>query len=279
MNSRINAETRNHLEWLIKIYIQMLAGSQFSFPSGYASEQQSVVNCSITVDLRNGGEEGRDKVFRDIMGDDPIKASKQIEDWKAKGIEYVKSTDEPEKYKLRVPVHNMNNVLFAYLFRVSNFGNSNIGLDGNDCTIQIYTGHVNYDQTFPLEIHVDGSNFLAGIATSKGQAEAQKKQGHQYMRVAMVGSRNEHAEHIDIDALLTLDPNNMETDKAYPIGDRNWATQIMSQDIPPLAVRKVYDTPTVKFSTLEGLRFEETDISRICVFNTEIKRFAPEFSL
>jgi hypothetical protein len=71
----------------------------------------------------------------------------------------------------------------------------------------------------------------------------------------------------------------METDKAYPIGDRNWATQIMSQDIPPLAVRKVDDTPTVKFGTLEGLRFEETGISRIYVFNSEIKRFAPELSL
>jgi hypothetical protein len=138
---------------------------------------------------------------------------------------------------------------------------------------------MNSDQTFPLEIHVDGSNFLAGIATSKGQAETQKKLGHQYMRVAMVGSSNAHAEHIDIDALLTLGPNNMATDKAYHIGDRNWATQIMSQDIPCLAVRKVDDTPTFKFGTLEGLRFEETNISRIHVFNTEIKRFAPGFSL
>ncbi|MDR0693384.1 MAG: hypothetical protein LBF49_02310 [Puniceicoccales bacterium] len=56
--------------------------------------------------------------------------------------------------------------------------------------------------------------------------------------------RSAHVENINIDALLALDPNNMEIDKAYAIGNRNWAAWDMLQDIPRLAVRKLEGPPS-----------------------------------
>jgi hypothetical protein len=68
----------------------------------------------------------------------------------------------------------------------------------------------------------------------------------------------------------------METGKAYPIGDRNWAAWDVSHDIPHLAVRKVDDTPTFEFGILRGFAFEKEDITKIEVYGTEIKKFNPQ---
>jgi hypothetical protein len=86
----------------------------------------------------------------------------------------------------------------------------------------------------------------------------------------------------------------METGKAYPIGDRNWAAWDVSHDIPHLAVRKVMarrwfgislmlrligrkvdDTPIFEFGILRGATFKKIDITKIEVYGTEIKRFVP----
>lgn len=257
----------------------MLSGDQFNFPSGYAVQQQQMMDGFITIDLKNGGM-GRNDVFEDITDGDPAKAAEQIEEWKKEGIEYVESTNLAEKYKLRLPVHNMNDILFAHLLRVSNFGNSKMSLDSEFCTTLIYAGHMNHWETYTLEIQVDRSNFLAVIEESKRRARAQQQLGYRYMRMFTVESKtvesnnDAHIENLDIDALLDLNPDTMETNRAYPIGDRNWAAQSMLQDIPRLAVRKVDGTPPAyEFGTLRGSTFDKTNISKILFFNTKIERF------
>ncbi|MDR1173475.1 MAG: hypothetical protein LBK24_01625 [Puniceicoccales bacterium] len=87
-----------------------------------------------------------------------------------------------------------------------------------------------------------------------------------------------HAENIDIDALLALDPNNMESGKAYAIGDRNWGGYDMSRDIPRLAVRKIDATPpTYEFGTLRGSTFAEDNTLLFMVYNTSIEKHDAEY--
>jgi hypothetical protein len=278
MNSIINEETRNHLERLIAMYEQMLASGQLTFPSGYAVRQQSVVNGFLTVDLRNGGR-GRAAVFEDITGGDPAKRTQQIARWREEGIEYAPSNNQTKKYKLRMPVRNMNDVLFAHFFQASNFGNSRID-HGDFGTMLIYAGHLRAAMEYQSVIQVDKSNLPGVIAALKTQAGAQKKLGYHYMRVGtrtttatIVGGYNHsgHAENIDINALLALDLSTMEAGKAYPIGDRNWNGWDMSQDVPRLAVRKTNGTPpTFEFGTLRGSRFEKTNMTKFEVYNTNV---------
>jgi hypothetical protein len=301
MDSLINAEIRNHPERLIQIYVQMLEGNQFTLPSKCTIQLQQVENGFIPVDLKNGGR-GRNRLFKDITDGDRAKIDQQIEGWKQEGVEYVESTDEAEKYKLRLPIYNMNDVLFAHLFLTSNLGNSQIDNDNDDDYgfILIYSGNDVDDTTSLPTIQVDGSNFLDGMTKLKKHAEAQRQLGYHYMHVFTTKSgtpiggpdHSWHAENFDIAALLALDPNSMEIGKAYPIGDRNWGGFGMSRDIPRLAVRKVMvrrgfgvslmlrlvgrkadDIPTYEFGTLEGSTFQKEDISMFSVCSTEIKKF------
>ncbi|MDR1457528.1 MAG: hypothetical protein LBI47_01605 [Puniceicoccales bacterium] len=276
MNSLINEEIRNHLERLIAMYEQMLASGQLTFPSGHTVWQQIIANGFITADLRNGGR-GRAAVFEDITGGDSTKRTQQIAKWRQEGIEYIESPDETEKYKLRMPVHNMNDVLFTHFLLASNFGNSKMGFDENYRTMLVYAGIWQHRKTYSPAIPVGGSKFLTGMAKLKEQAKAQQKLGHSYMRVATTGTifgRYGHAENIDINALVALDPHTMEIGKAYSIGDRNWSDWDMSRDIPRLAVRKTNGTPpTFEFGTLWGSRFEKINMTAIEVYGTEIERF------
>jgi hypothetical protein len=271
INSTINAEIRNHPERLIKMYAQMLEGPQFTFPSGYVVQQQPIVDGFITVDLTNGNIR-RDRVFEDIASGDPAKIAQQKARWRQEGIEYVESTDEAEKYKFEMPIHNMNDVLFVHFFQASSFGNRKMDSNGESGTMLIYAGKGGRTEMYSSTIRVDGSSFLAGMAKLKGRAEAQRRLGHYYMRVTTRSSSSYHAENIDIDALRALDLDHMEPGKAYPIGDRNWDGNGMSGDIPRLAVRKVGGTPpTHEFGTLwYGSRFEKKNISEIYVYNFEI---------
>jgi hypothetical protein len=254
------------------MYTQMLSDTQFTFPSGYAVRQQPIVDGFITVDLKNG-REGRDRVFRDITGGIAKQIAKwrQIAGWRQEGIEYSKSTDEAEKYKFEMLIHNMNDVLFVHFFQVSNFGNRRIDSNGTYGTMLIYAGHEGHTEMYSSTIQVDGSNFLAGMAELKEQAEAQLGLGHRYMRVSTRSSSSYHAENIDIDALRALDLDHMEPGKAYPIGDRNYGGYGMSWDIRRLAVRKVDGTPTYEFGTLwYGSQFEKKDISEIRIHATNV---------
>jgi hypothetical protein len=272
IHSLINAEIRNHPERLIKMYIQMLRDGQFTFPSGYAVQLQPMVGGSVTVDLRYGGA-GRNRLFKDITDGDRAKIDQQIKDWKREGIEYVESTDETKKYKLKMPVYNMNDILFTHFCRASNFGNGKIDISEYG-TMLVYAGNDEYSATTP----VDGSKFLEGIAKLKTQAEDQKKLGHNYMRVVTQSSEGTHAENIDIDAILALDPNTMEPGKAYPIGDRNWYGD-MSLDIPCLAVRKVDGTPpTYEFGTLcKESQFDNKNMTRIWVYGPDIEEHDAQY--
>jgi hypothetical protein len=273
INSLINAEILDHPERLVPMYAQMLSGDQFAFPSGYAVQQQPIVDGFITVNLENGGPKGRGKVFEDIVSGEPNKIAQRMGKWHNAGIRYAGLNNEAEKYKLGLPVHNMNDMLFAHLFQASNFGNSEIDGDSVFGTMLIYAGREDA-QVFSNRISVDGPNFLEGIGTLKRHAGDQKHYlGHHYMRVTTEPSSGSgHAENIDIDALLTLDPNKMENGKAYAIGDRNWDGGSMSRDIPRLAVRKMDGTPpTFEFGTLwSGSHFEKCNISKINVFTTKV---------
>jgi hypothetical protein len=272
INSTINAETRNHPERPIKMYIQMLSKDQITFPSGYAVSLQPIVDGCITVDLKNGGA-GKDAVFEDIVSGDPVKIANRKQRWHNAGIEY----NPAENYKLRLSVHNMNDILYAHLLQASNFGNKNIKNDGHFGTALVYAGYEDA-RAISLQIPVDGSNFLDGMAKLKEQAEAQQKLEHCYMRVGTKSSNSAHAENIDIAALLALDPDSMKPGNAYPIGDRNWKSEDMSQDIPRLAIRKVKGTPpTFEFGTLRGSRFEKTDMRSFEIYRTNIStiNYAP----
>jgi hypothetical protein len=259
--SLFNAEIRNHPERLIETYTQMLSSDKITFPSGYEVQQQTMVDGSITADLQNGGR-GRDAVFKNITGGDRTKIDQQIKMWRQEGIEYTLSTNPVEKYKLRMPVCNMNDMLFAHFFQASNFGNSRIDDHGDYGTGLIYPRHLRVKMKYQSVIQADKSNLPSVTATLKAHAEAQKKLGYQYIHVGtltttatIVGGYNHsgHAENIDINALLALDLSTMEPGKAYSIGDRNWRSWDMSQDVPRLAVRKTNGTlPIFEFGTLEG---------------------------
>jgi hypothetical protein len=275
--SLLNAEIQNNLGWMIQMYIQMFTSPQITFLSGYGVLQQSVVEGSFTVDLKNGGE-GRDRIFCNVRSSDPDIINEQMARWYIEGIKY----DPAEPNKLRLPVHNMNDLLFAYLLQASNFGNAKVDDAGCYGTTLIYAGHSKCEKMYSLEIHMDGSKFRDGMAKLKEQAKVQQQLGYRYMRVATTGKRDTgiygHAENIDINALLALDLDNMELDKAYPIGDRNWIIHGggMSSDIPHLAVKKVDGTPpTYEFGTLKGSVFKKEDVLSFDIFNTKIGRFKP----
>jgi hypothetical protein len=181
------------------------------------------------------------------------------------GIAYLGSS------KLSLPAHNMNDILFANFFRASNFGNKDINDDGNCGTMFLYAGHKECAKIYSSKINVEGPNFSNGMAELKGQAEAQQKLGHHYMRVEAIRRNGWHAENIDINALLALGLNDMETGGAYPIGDSNWSGENMSGDIPRLAIRKVDDTPTYEFGTLDGSIFENIHMKSFEVYTPDIQ--------
>jgi hypothetical protein len=284
INSLQIAETRNHPERLIKMYIQMLTSDQFTFPSGYVVQQQLVRNGFVVVDLKDGLMKG--VILENIMSEDFVKADQQKATWRKEGIEYVESTNPSEQFKLKMPIHNMNDVLFAHFFQVSSFGNRRIkDNDNNFGAMLIYTGIGEFAKMYPLETFVDGSNFLAGIAKLKEQAEIQQQLGNQYMHVGtvrevgrIIAGRICHfgtAENIDIDALLALDLNNIETEKIYPIGDRNWMGYDKSKDIPRLAIKK--ENGIYKFGTSRGFSFKENEVSKFLIYTTDIEVHDAEY--
>ncbi|MDR0693010.1 MAG: hypothetical protein LBF49_00335, partial [Puniceicoccales bacterium] len=224
MYSFINAEIRNHTGQLMATYMQMIIGDQFTFQSGYTVRMQPVVNGYITLDL--GKTKSGREALANLMSKDPAIVTQQTEAWLKEEVECTPSTNSADQFRLKMRVRNMNDVLFTHFIRESSFGNGNIGYDENFGTTRISAGHNEYSTI----IRVDGSNFLPVIAELKEQGEAQKRLGHHYMRVATQSSRSAHGENIDIDALLALNPDTMEIEKAYPIGDRNWAASDMSQD-------------------------------------------------
>jgi hypothetical protein len=250
----------------------MLSSDQFTFPSGYAVRQQPIVDGFITIDLANGGK-GRDSIFKQITSRNPSKIAQQQTTWQQEGVKYVESPNAEAKYKLSMPIHNMNDGLFVYLFQTSNFGNWEIESNKNYGIMSIYTGYREDIELFSSETLVDDTNFLEGIAELKKQAEAQQRLGYRYMRVATGTSTETHAENIDIAALLDLDLSYMEAGKAYPIDDRNWCDS-MSQDIPRLSIRKKMGKP-YEWGTLLGYRFEPSAVSTIKVYVTDIKAFSP----
>jgi hypothetical protein len=205
--------------------------------------------------------------------------------WQTAEIKYTESADEAEKYKLGLPIHNVNDILFAHLFRASSFGNEKINdSDGNGIML-IYAGCKEDAEMYSLDtiVNREEPKFLEGMMALRRQAEAQRGLGHRYMRVMTGAFRNTgfywHAENIDIAALLDLNPYHMETGQAYTIGDRNAWGRDTSQDIPRLAVRKVNDTPpTYEFETLlPGDTSEKECMGIFNVYATDVKKHDAEY--
>jgi hypothetical protein len=159
IDSLTDAEIRNHPERLIKMHIQILKGNQIILPSRYVIFLQQVKDNYITVDLKNGGI-GRDKVFQAIRSGDSDELNQQIAEWRLEGIEYVGSTDPAEQYKLKLPICNMNDVLFAHLFLASNIGNKKRDDHGGYGSIEIYTRNKGEVERYSSTIRVDDSNSL-----------------------------------------------------------------------------------------------------------------------
>jgi hypothetical protein len=281
IHSTINEEIRNYPERLIEIYAQMLGGgNQFTSPGGYAFQLQPMENGFVTVDLKNGNPRGRDKIFEAIVKGDPSKIAGQKEAWQREGIGYVELASEADRYKLRLPIHNMNDVLFAHLFQASSFGNKKIAHETEFGTMLIYAGHMDC-KAFPSQTSLRRPGFLDGIKALRNQALAQRQLGHRYMRVATLSLLGTHSENIDINALLAFDPNNMESGKAYVIGDRNWGGEDMSQDILRLAVRKVEDgnggPPRHEIGTLRGGVFKNLSTTLFKIYTTGIEVHDAQF--
>jgi hypothetical protein len=265
--SLINEEIQNHPERLIEIYMQMLESDQISFLSGCVVQQQRIENGFMTIDLKNGGK-GKEIVFEDTTGGDSVKAAEQMAMWQLEGIEYTPSTNPAEKYKLKMPIRNMNDVLFAHLFQASNFGNRKIDHVTEYGTSLIYFGHRDQNEepnkTFSLSISSENSNFLSVMPTMmtlkilakafslsipmtgsdspniveelkkqaalKEQSADPKQPRYNCMRVAMHIPEGGHSENLDVDAILALDLDTMEPGKAYAIGDCNWSCPVPSTD-------------------------------------------------
>jgi hypothetical protein len=277
MNSLINAEIRNHPERLIEMYEQMLGGNQFTLPGGHAIQQQKIEGGFITVDLKNGWW-SRSEVFGGITSRGAVKVKKRKERWQEEGIICPESGNPEDKYKLNLPVYNMNDILFAHFFQASDFGNRNIDIGGNYGTMLLYAGHKRYSKTCSPTISVRGSNFSKGMEKLRKYAEDQRELGHHYMRAKTttgkfsIFNHSCHTENIDINALLALDLDSMEIGKAYPIGDRNWSSWNMSYDIPRLAIRKMDNKPTYEFGTLwNGSQFEKINMDDFEVYTTDIQ--------
>ncbi|MDR0693075.1 MAG: hypothetical protein LBF49_00675 [Puniceicoccales bacterium] len=287
MDSLITKEIMDHLERLILTYTQTLRDDQIIFPSGCAVKQLPIADGHIAVDLIKGGDE-KNKVFGDVMGDNLFKKNHRLKVWDGEGIKY----NSAEKYKLEIPVHNMNDVLFTHLLQVSRFGNWQMNAD----VTLAYAGLDGLNEIYSKVICISPSNFPEKIEVLKAQAKIQEELGYQYMRVGTMAKldpevvpgepkRLDHSEIVKIEDLIALDLSTLKVGEAYPIGDRNWESDDRSEDIPRLAVRKGGDA-IYEIGTLESTRdktskkFKPFDpyysthlggTTSILVYNTNVK--------
>ncbi|MDR2603021.1 MAG: hypothetical protein LBC11_00460 [Puniceicoccales bacterium] len=280
--SWFNAVIWNYPEQLISIYRQMFEAPQFVLPSGYAILQRPMHDSSITVDLKNGGSEEKGAIFGYIDSNDPHKIQNQKDLWNSEGIGYDESTNPEGKYRLTLPIYNMNDVLFANILEESSFGNKRISSESTHGTALLLAGHQNFSDTFKFQFDANELSRLAIIEKLKEQAEGQKRLGNHYMHIGIQLPKDGHALNIDIDALLAIDPNTMEPGMAYPIGDSNYYGKDPSQDIPRLAIRRriIRDRSTLsiyEFGTLENGVFKNDQIKSFMVYNTGIEHRDAEF--
>ncbi|MDR1890580.1 MAG: hypothetical protein LBQ23_00135 [Puniceicoccales bacterium] len=291
INSLINEEIHNHPERLIDMYVQMLQGDgRYTFPSGHQVQPTTIKTVGtanyVTVDLKHGGGD-RDKVFKDIKSRDRGKIGEQINRWREEGIKYEASSGSHTSYKLDLPIHNLNDLLFANLFQASNFGKGRtIGIDTsfNFDTMSVYAGRSGYLSAYKKMIFggTNSQDVVNVVGELKKHAERQHESGNYYMRISThsVGTESVggydhswHSENIHIESLRALDLDNMTSGKPYPIGDRNWSGWDMSQDIPRLAVRKTDGTPpTFEFGTFRGTEFEKIYLKQVFIYKQSIKR-------
>jgi hypothetical protein len=285
INSIINEEIFNHPERLVQMYAQILSKGKYTFPSGHEVQPRPIEESHVTVDLKHGGW-GRNEIFKYIKGRDPAKIATQIARWRKEGILYGQSSDSHMNYKLHLPMHNLNDLLFADLVEASNFGRKRtIGTDlsFNFDTASVYAGRSGYFTVYKEWIGVSDTNIQDTISKLQGHARKQGHSGNYYMCVSThstgaggVGGHDHswHSENIYIEHLLSLDLENMIRGKSYPIGDRNWEGYAGETNIPQLAFRKTgtIDNPTYEFGILRGDDFEKIHLKQIWILKQSIKR-------
>jgi hypothetical protein len=294
INSIINAELRNHPERIAKILEQILAGPTFNFPGGRLAHQEKIIRedgrCYIPASLVFGNKRERGKIF----------AQENLHNYLSSGIE----RDSNSTDGLLIPVKDLNDVFFANFFQNSGFGHNiskfgfiplssegawqfgtmfvYYGIDNANNVnnpINIYNAiNIIFGNRHPIysdqKISVAGADFEAGMERLKGAAEEQKVRGMHYMRVVTKSTKGNHAENIDIDALLKLDLDALKVGKPHIIGDRNWVNE---EDHPKfLAIVKTIDpstnTPAYSFQTVysedPGDPMEEANISRFNIYQS-----------
>ncbi|MDR2779208.1 MAG: hypothetical protein LBB16_02895, partial [Puniceicoccales bacterium] len=269
INSLINEEIFNHPERLVQMYKQILSNGQYTFPSGHTVQPRPIEGGYVTVDLKHGGS-GRNEIFKYIKGRDPAKIATQIARWREEGILYDQSSNGHTNYELRLPVHNLNDLLFADLVEASNFGRQRtIGIDlsFNFDTASVYAGRSGYFTVYKKWISVSDTNIQDTISKLQRHAHRQSNSGNCYMRVsthstdATSGGGHDHSWHSEnlyIKDLIALNLDDLLLGQVYPIGDRNWEGDAGEKNIPQLVVKKVNDTPpSYEFGILRGDSFEK----------------------
>ncbi|MDR0679652.1 MAG: hypothetical protein LBF42_01270 [Puniceicoccales bacterium] len=284
INSLINEEIFNHPERLVQMYMRLLSGGEYAFPSGHVVQPKPITGSYITVDLKHGWT-GRNAIFKDIKSGDPAKIGAQINRWQEEGILYELSSDSHTNYKLQLPMHNLNDLLFADLLEAADFGTkmgilSIAKVETNYNTALVYAGRNGYFGVYKKWISVSDTNFQDTISELKRHANRQREAGNTYMRVSThwtnatsVGGHDHsyHSENIRIEQLLALDLDHMLLGQPYPIGDRNWTGEVAEENIPYLAVRKIDTTPpTYEFGTLGGSDFEKVHLKQIWIYKQSI---------
>jgi hypothetical protein len=225
LDSLINAETCNHPATLGEIYAQILSLDRFYLSSGYVIRQLPVVNGLVTVDL-SGNEAGKEAVFK-YSGEDGNPNPSRIQDWQSQGIVF----DGREPNKLGLPIINVTDVFFANFFQRT-FSDKDFGKKTRDHgTIALYNGTPQVESPqvenpgliYSPFIPVDPGNPSKAIRLLQLYAKQQKEQELSFMRVFTKNSKGgRHAENLDIEAVLALNPDAVSDLQIYTFGDRNW---------------------------------------------------------
>ncbi|MDR0595514.1 MAG: hypothetical protein LBF94_02350 [Puniceicoccales bacterium] len=264
IHSIINADIHNNPAIPARMMIQGLTTGVTNTPSGYILHFPPIKDGCVAVDLSRGPESEAKKIL------DQNKVDVQA----ACGI----MRDKGNGKVLLLRPFDANDVLFAAYFQASLFGNK--GLKGHDDsdrgTMLMRHGIENLTEA-PMLTSDSSRSIEAAMEKMKSEAEQRRAAGKScnYMRIATANSAGGHAENIDVDALLKLDPSKLKKDKPYIIGDRNWGTRGFPMH---LAMVKISDPgvkpPTYRFATVlpNGKRYNWADIKTIAIYATGVKQ-------
>jgi hypothetical protein len=268
INSIMNADIHNNPAVPAKMMIQMLTIGVTHTPSGYVLRLPSIKDGFVAVDLSEGLKNATKKIFDSSKAD-------------IHAIYGIRRNEENENVLL-LPIFDANDALLAAYFQASPFGNRglercDIYLDRGATLMRYGIGENSKVHLNPIVISNSSNSMEVAIESMKREASQRRTadENLNYVRIGTKGTGEDHAENIDVDALLKLDLSRLEKDKPYIIGDRSWASET---GFPlHLAVVKTSDPsvnpPTYRFASVyfDGKLFKWADIKEILFWPTEVK--------